>query len=408
VNRRRFLGLGGAGVASALVGCDLDFRAGMFNACRAQLPKALAQSALVRAAWQGLDPHNVWDVHCHVFGNGDSASGLWLNPAMERIWQPQQYLQRLFYLNAGCVHDSPGKVDASVVDRLRNQCEAMPTGAHLLLFAFDWARDESGRPLQERSMFYVPDAYAAELHARYSDRFEWAASIHPDAPDALDRIDAAASAGARAVKWLPSAQNIDPASARCDLFYRKLVEHRMPLITHAGDERAVRGHAEALGNPLLLRRPLDAGVRVVIAHCASLGVGRDLDRGAAGPAVPNFDLFARLMDTEAYRSNLHADISAIVQGNRMEVVATLLAWEDWHTRLLNGSDYPLPGILPLVSLDALAGRGLLDGDAIVPLREIREHNALLFDMVLKRSLRSNGARFSRNVFETRPFFTEAA
>jgi hypothetical protein len=27
----------------------------------------------------------------------------------------------------------------------------------------------------------------------------------------------------------------------------------------------------------------------------------------------------------------------------MEVVATLLARRDWHARLLNGSDYPLPG-----------------------------------------------------------------
>jgi len=408
VNRRRFLGMSCAGAASALVGCDLDFRAGMFNACHAQLPNALAQSALVRGAWQGLDARNVWDVHCHVFGNGDSGSGLWLNPATERIWQPQQYLQRLFYLNAGCVHDSPGKVDASVVDRLRNQCEALPDGVHLLLFAFDWARDEAGRPLKERSTFYVPDAYAADLHARFSERFEWAASIHPDAADALDRLDAAAAMGARAIKWLPSAQNIDPASSRCDRFYRKLTKSRLPLITHAGDERAVRGHAEDLGNPLLLRRALDAGVRVVIAHCASLGVGRDLDRGASGPAVPNFDLFTRLMDTPAYRTNLYADISAITQGNRMEVVATLLAREDWHPRLLNGSDYPLPGILPLISLDALAGRGLLDAGAIAPLREIREHNALLFDMVLKRSLQSNGARFSRSVFETRPFFVATA
>jgi hypothetical protein len=92
----------------------------------------------------------------------------------------------------------------------------------------------------------------------------------------------------------------------------------------------------------------------------------------------------------------------------MEVVARLLERQDWHPRLLNGSDYPLPGILPLVSLDALAARGLLDADAVAPLREIREHNALLFDMVLKRSLHHNGARFSSKVFETRPFFIETA
>jgi uncharacterized protein len=400
--------MAGAAAAGALAGCDFDFRDGLFNACRAELPASLAQSALVRSAWQGLEPGNVWDVHCHVFGNGDSGSGLWFNPALTQIWKPQQYLQKLFYLNAGCVHDSPGKVDASVVDRLRNQCDAMPAGVHLLLFAFDWARDDAGRPIEESSTFYVPDAYAAALHVRFPERFEWAASIHPYAPDALDRIDAAMSTGTRAIKWLPSAQNIDPASARCDRFYRRLAERQLPLITHAGDERAVHGHAEGLGNPLLLRRALDAGVRVVVAHCASLGVGRDLDRGAGGPPVENFELFTRLMDTPAYAGNLYADISAITQGNRMEVVAKLLDRQDWHPRLLNGSDYPLPGILPLVSLDALAGRGLLDADAVAPLREIREHNALLFDMVLKRSLHHDGARFSHNVFETRAFFLPTA
>jgi mannonate dehydratase len=401
MNRRQFLGALGA--AGLVAGCDFSLGDGVFNACGARLPDRLRTHALVAAAWRGLDPAAVWDVHCHVFGNGDSGSGLWINPLMERIWQPQQYLQRMFYLNAGCVHDSPGKVDASVVDRLLNQCEAMPAGFHAMLFAFDWARDEAGEPVRERSTFFVPNDYAAGLAARYPAHFEWAASIHPHDPAALDRLDEAVARGARAVKWLPTAQGIDPASARCDRFYSKLADLRLPLITHAGDERAVRGFGEDLGNPLRLRRPLDAGVRVVVAHCASLGTGRDLDSGGTS-TVANFDLFARLMDEPRYARNLAGDISAVTQGNRMDVVATLLARRDWHTRLLNGSDYPLPGVLPLISLPALVERGLLDPAAVAPLREIRDHNTLLFDFVLKRSLVNNGAGFARSVFETRSFF----
>jgi mannonate dehydratase len=38
------------------------------------------------------------------------------------------------------------------------------------------------------------------------------------------------------------------------------------------------------------------------------------------------------------------------------------------------------------------------------LREIRLHNPLLFDFVLKRNLRSNGRSLSTSVFETRKFF----
>jgi mannonate dehydratase len=281
---------------------------------------------------------------------------------------------------------------------------ALPPGVKLLLLAFDWARDDAGTRLEDRSTFYVPDAYAAAIAARDPARFEWAASVHPYAKDALPRLDWAAANGARAVKWLPSAQGIDPASSRCDAFYRHLATLGLPLISHAGDERAVRGHDEALGNPLRLRRPLDAGVRVVVAHCASLGAGRDLDRGATGPLVANFALFARLMDSPAHHGRVFGDISAVTQGNRVETLAQLILRGDWHPRLLNGSDYPLPGILPLVSPDLIAERGLLAPEAVPVLREIREYNALLFDFVLKRSVEAGGKRFGRTVFETRPFF----
>jgi predicted TIM-barrel fold metal-dependent hydrolase len=401
VRRRAFLAsLAGAAAA----GCDLALREGLLNGCRATLPDALASHALVTRAFNDLDPGKCWDVHCHLFGDGDSGSGIWVNPAMASVLRPMQFVQRLFYLNAGCVHDSPGRVDASVVDRLRNQCDALPPGMKLVLMAFDWARDESGTPLPDRSTFRVPDEYAAAVAATQPARFEWAASVHPYAKDAEARLEWAAAHGARAIKWLPTALGIDPASPKCDSFYRKLAALRMPLISHAGDERAVPGHDESLGNPLRLRRPLDAGVRVVVAHCASLGVGQDLDRGRASAPAPNFELFARLMDAPAHAGRVFGDISAVTQANRVEVLATLLARRDWHPRLLQGSDYPLPGVVPLVSPDLLAERGLLARDAVGPLRAIREHNALLFDFALKRSVASGGARFPHSVFETRPFF----
>jgi len=147
---------------------------------------------------------------------------------------------------------------------------------------------------------------------------------------------------------------------------------------------------------------------VIVAHCASLGRGRDLDRGPDGPEVANFALFSRLFDDAAYRDRVYADISAVTLTNRdPTVVETLLARTDWHARLLNGSDYPLPGIPPLVSLNDFVTRGLLEPSAVPVLRAIRDHSALLFDLVLKRSLARNGARLPASVFETRPFFASA-
>ncbi len=144
------------------------------------------------------------------------------------------------------------------------------------------------------------------------------------------------------------------------------------------------------------------GVRVVVAHCASLGSGQGDVAGAAD--LTNFALFAQLMDEQRYEGRLFGDISAITQFNRMEVIASLLARRDWHARLLNGSDYPLPGVVPLVSLQGLVDSQLLDATAVKPLRRLRDSNVLLFDFVLKRSLRKDGQGFAQFGVRDRAIF----
>lgn len=403
LSRRRFLAALAGG--TLLAGCDFSFREGIGNPCRASLPPALAQHPLVQAAWQGLRADEVWDSHAHLFGTGDSGQGLWVNPQMESLLSPLQLVQRLFYLNASCAHDAPGRVDESVIERLLNLVDGLRPGVKLVLFAFDWAHDDEGRHLPERSTFHVPDAYARRVAQGHPGEFEWAASIHPYRADAIAALEHAAVHGARAVKWLPPAQNIDPASSRCAAFYAAMARLDLPLITHAGEEKAVHGSdAQALGNPLKLRRALDAGVRVVVAHCASLGKGADLDAGANGPPRDNFELFARLLGEAHFAGQLFGDLSALPQLNRLRVLRQLLAHPEWHARLLNGSDYPLPGVVPIFSVDKLVEAKLLDPAAAPVLKTLREYNPLLFDFVLKRSLRWESQRFAAQVFETRRFF----
>jgi mannonate dehydratase len=347
----------------------------------------------VQAAWQGIDPAQVWDSHVHLVGTGDSGSGVYVNPAMGSLLNPGLYARRLFFLNAGCVHDAPGSVDRSYVERMRNLVDGMRPGVKLLLLAFDRAHDDRGRPDLERSGFWVPDAYArdtARAHPRY---FAWAASIHPYAGDALERLERAKRDGARAVKWLPAAMNIDPASPRCQRFYERLAALGLPLISHAGLERAVLGpELQHYGRPARLRRALEAGVRVVVAHCASI-------------EEDDFAEFAALMGEPRYERHLFADISAMTQLNRAGPALTRVIREQaWHARLLNGSDYPLPGVMPLFSVGYLASLGLVPASAVEVLKEIRSHNVLLFDFVLKRTLRAGASAFSPRIFETRGFF----
>ena len=60
--------------------------------------------------------------------------------------------------------------------------------------------------------------------------------------------------------------------------------------------------------------------------------------------------------------------------------------------------------MPVFSVDYLVSLELLPESAAPVLKEIRLHNPLLFDFVLKSNLRSNGKALSASVFETRRFF----
>jgi len=361
----------------------------------------------VRSAFQGLDLQQVWDSHAHLAGVGDSPSGIYLNPRMNSKLHPSYYLRRVAFLNAGCAYDLEGRsIDAAYVRRMLNLLDGMRRGCKLVLFAFERTYGEDGKVDWDRTDFHVPDGYARELAREYPRFFEWACSIHPYRRDCVEALEQAKADNARAVKWLPASMGIDPASPLCDRFYEAAARLKMPIITHAGEERAVIGtDTQEYGNPLRLRRALDAGVRVVVAHCASLGEDRDIDKGANGPFAAGFSLFARLFDDEKYKRNLYGDISAMTQIARAApALSTVLEREDWHPRLLNGSDYPLPGLMPIFSVKYLVSLGLVQESAVELLTYIREFNPLLFDFVLKRHLRSNGKTFAPGVFETRRFF----
>lgn len=404
--RRRLLaGLGAAAALGTAAAWRLWPEQGVTNPCLATLPRALAEHELVRAAWEGIDPVQVWDAHAHLAGIGDGGGGAWINPRMQSVLHPVEFAQRLFYLNAGCAHDAPGRVDASYVERLRNLADGLRPGVRLLLLAFDHARHDDGTAATAESSFHIPDAYALQVAQAHPGYFEWAASIHPYRSDALAALDHAQRHGARAIKWLPAAMAIDPASPRCDAFYAALARHDLPLISHAGMERAVHvGDRQALGNPLRLRRALDHGVRVVVAHCATMGEDQDLDRGSGGPYVASFALFERLMDEPRYEKLLHGDLSAVTQVNRAgPALRRIIERSDWHHRLLNGSDYPLPGIMPLYSVDHMVQSGFISADVAPVLSAIRQYNPLLFDFTLKRHLAAGGRRLAPAVFHTRAF-----
>lgn len=409
MNRRHALcctGALAAGLFTALGDAQADDDvaggASLRNPCRGALPRALAQHDLVLGAFDGIDADRLVDVHAHLLGTGDSGSGCSVNASMDQWWRPLEVLRKKVILNAACVDAAAPSIDRQYVRRLQQLAQDFPAGARWWLFAFAHAADDEGHERADWSTFHVPDRYAAEVAAAQASRFDWVASIHPWREDAIERLQRAASAGARAVKWLPSAMNIDPGSARCRGFYDTMARLRLPLIIHCGEEKAAPGaRREAFGNPLKVRTPLAHGVPVIVAHAASLGHARDTDKRSA-PEAAAFDLWARVMHEQRGSGLLMADISAVFQRNRAPSTwRQIVGNEAWHGQLLHGSDYPLPGVMPLFAPQQLVKAGLLDAHAVPTLMALREHNPLLFDFVLKRQLRLGGVRLPASVFEAR-------
>jgi mannonate dehydratase len=382
---------------------------GLINPCLgADLGSEAGVASLVSQAWDGLDPAQVWDGHVHLFGNDGGHSPPQAGIAAGKGWRRlMQAAQQAFFLNAACVGD--GHLDAAYQSRLADLMAALPVGAKAVVLALDQAYDVRGEVDFAKTPLWVGNDFVHALTQALPQRFEWAASVHPYRRDAVVELERVAALGARAIKWIPASQGIAADSPRCDAFYAALVRLKLPLLSHGGDERALPGDDE-LGNPLRLARALDQGVKVIVAHAATMGSCRDLDRGGSAPC---FDLFERMMAQPRWVGLLFGDLSALTQAARAEtyldrVIAHASEGGDWAARLINGSDYPLPGIMPLYAPARLAGLGLLDAAAVAPLSAIRRHNPILFDFVLKRHVRRGGRHLARSVFETRRFFEAAS
>ncbi len=359
---------------------------------------------LLRRAFDDVDPQRLVDYHTHVVGLGAGGTGNLVNPAMRSRRRPLKYVKFRIYLSAAGIRNVEN-ADREFVLRLADQARHIEGHGKYRLLAFDKHYNADGTVNPEKTEFYTSNEYVFNLAAEFPDLFIPTMSVHPYRVDALEELERWAGRGATVVKWLPNAMGIDPSDPRCDPFYRRMKELSVVLLSHAGEEKAVEAEEDQrLGNPLHLRRPLDHGVKVVAAHCAGLGENPDLDRPDRR-LVPNFHLFMRLMQEKRYEGLLFGDISAMTQRNRIGVpLTTILERTELHARLVNGSDYPLPAINIVISTGALARAGYITRAERTSLNEIYDYNPLLFDFVLKRTMKLPGAsrRLPASVFMANP------
>jgi predicted TIM-barrel fold metal-dependent hydrolase len=374
--------------------------------CPDDLLKSLSSKAadLVKRSYEKIDPAKQVDYHTHIAGIGAGGTGMLVNRKMLSWKYPFHRMKFHVYRRSYGVTDER-QADQQILQRLKEFIESNPFhGTHRIL-GFDQNYFPDGSVNLSKTEFYVPNEYVFQIASKAPALFIPTISIHPYRSDAVEELRKYAARGARICKWLPNAMGIDPSNPKCDAFYSAMKEHRMILLSHGGEEKAVESDEDQkLGNPLLLRRALDHGVKVIVAHCAGLGFNEDLD-DPARKKVHNFRLFLRLMDDSKYNDLVFGDISAMTQFNRIgDPLTTILQREDLHPRLVNGSDYPLPAINFLILTRPLVKAGYITNVESSLLREIYKANPIAFDFVLKRCLKApaTGKRLPDSVFVSHP------
>lgn len=205
-------------------------------------------------------------------------------------------------------------IDASMLDRA-------------VLLALDPPHDEAGIAVTRAGAMVCTNDYVAALCGT-SKKTLFGASIHPYRRDALQQLERCIGNGACLVKWIPSAQNIDPRHEQCLPFYEMLAAYKLPLLCHTGIEHTLSGRDNDLNDPARLVPALKSGVTVIAAHCGARMMLHERSY---------FDSWCRMA---LEHENFYGDISAFVIPTRLHLLSRLTRDERLLSKALYGSDFP--------------------------------------------------------------------
>ncbi len=263
------------------------------------------------------------DMHVHVVGNGSGGTGCWL-----RVTGWHRPLANIMLRHIGLPSGTmAGDLDRLYVERLLEQLRSSSLGAAVIL-AQDLVHDDQGKPVEGAGSFFVPNDYVLKLASQHQE-FLPAVSIHPARADALEELARCVAAGAAMMKCLPNCQNINCNDRRFTKFWESMAEAGLPLLAHTGGEHTVPVVRPEYADPKTLILPLECGVTVIAAHCATKS-------GFFDPEY--FHSFAEM--THRF-PNLYGDTSAFNVPIRGRHVRHCLR-EPLLSRMIHGSDYPVP------------------------------------------------------------------
>jgi len=263
------------------------------------------------------------DMHVHMVGNGGGGSGGWLRLNGWHRWLAGFMLRQLG-IPANALE---GNLEAIYSEHLAELVRESSMDAVVLL-AHERVHNPDGAPRDDLGSMFVPNNVVLELAKKFPE-FLAGVSIHPARRDALDELERCLEHGAVLMKCLPNCQNIDPSDKRYRPFWERMAEAGLLLLAHTGGEHTVPIVNPAFADPKLLRSPLECGVTVIAAHCATKSGAFDPD---------HFDDWVAMLREFP---NLYGDLSALVSLNRCGHLLDCLR-EEIAPRILHGSDFPVP------------------------------------------------------------------
>ncbi len=272
------------------------------------------------------------DAHVHLWGIGDSDSGIWVS---------RRYRYSLKFLGGGLLagmHRRKESYDTYFLKLLLAALRDSPID-RAVVQGMAGVYDADGRLDRARTAIHIPNEYVYRVCREHPELLP-AAAINPARADWQAELERAAEAGAVYVKLNPCTGGFDPAEKRWLPLYRKVRELGLPLVCHTGPEHALPSCGHHLGDTARLELPLSEGLTVIAAHA---GTGRIAD------GTRPFDEMIGLMERF---DNLLADSSAVAQCIRWRWLKRIAGNDLVCSRLLHGSDYPVPvTTLPWGALD---------------------------------------------------------
>ena len=274
---------------------------------------------------------SIVDFHVHVAGLGYGNSGCFINKEMRENFRFPLYLRAM----GVSLEELEQHGDRILFDKVTKNIQDSKSISHAVILAMDGVINQHGEIDKELTQIYVPNDYVYQ-EVNKTKNLLFGASVNPNRPDAIERLEKVAKQGAVLIKWIPSIMDIDPSDKKLTAFYQKMAELNLPLLTHTGMEKSFSTAKDELADPKRLELPLSLGVKVIAAHIATTGHSHGEDN------------FERILPMFAQYPNLYADISSLTQINKLEFMNKVLEQPILKGRLLYGTDWPLQ-FFPLVS-----------------------------------------------------------